>query len=167
MRTLLTLAPSPHGILPPQTISRSSSWSAQPPVAFDQRQMIEKLKIKMKTNEDVLSLTRQFRLQPCQSVVVSHDASSRVPVRRSLARRWRATLWRYVVSHVDGGRHGDAEVVRMSNYCSRGSSMHASVWRMGVPVDLAGVEPAIIMARRVPTPAATCVRWWFISLDLK
>ena len=32
--------------------------------------MIEKLKIKMKTNEDVLSLMRQFCLQPCQSVVV-------------------------------------------------------------------------------------------------
>jgi len=42
---------------PPAPISRSSSWSAQPPVAFGQRQKIEKLKIKMKTNEDVLALT--------------------------------------------------------------------------------------------------------------
>ena len=71
---------------------------------------------------------------------------------------WRLTLRSCVVLHVDGGRHGDAKVVRRSNYCSRWSSMHARAGRMGVPVDLAGVEPAIIMARTMPTTAATCVR---------
>jgi len=77
---------------------------------------------------------------------------------RRLARRWRATLWRCVVSYIDRGRHGDAKVVRRSNYCSRGSLMYANAGWMVVPVDLAGVEPAIIMARTLPTTAPTYVR---------
>ena len=40
----------------------------------------------------------------------------------------------------------------------RRTETHANTGGMLMPVVLAGAEPTIIMARRVPTTAATCVR---------
>ena len=60
---------------------------------------------------------------------------------------WRLTLRSCVVLHVDGGRHGAADVVMRGNYCSRGSSMHVNAAQMVLAMILARVEPAVVMTR--------------------
>ena len=71
---------------------------------------------------------------------------------------WRLTLRSCVVLHVDGGRHGAADVVMRGNYCSRGSSMHVNAGRMVVAMILARVEPAVVMTRSMKPTAAARVR---------